>query len=406
MKKICSLLLAGVLTLSVLVGCGQSAQPDNSKIQATESAEETSGAAELSSKSPQATQEGTDTADAETGYRTVVDNNGIAVQIPDKIERVAIVWLLPLPSVMAVYQGGDVSNLVAMPPDSLNAAENSILSRYSPEILNVSTAFYEGGELNMEELMNLNPDVVFYSGPVTRAEPFEAAGIPAVAFSTTSDDNPSTLDALERWFTLLDDVLQYEGSNYKEIIAYGREIEVEIASRVSDLPEAERKKMMIISHYNDSVLSVGGKNSFTEYYCKAVNSIDVAAGSPDGNSNMEQIYEWAPEIIFLSTLTSYMPKDLYENTAAAGHDWSSVPAVQNKQVFKFPLGMHRWWPPSTDVPLSLLWIAKTTYPERFEDINMEEKTREYYQKYYNMELSDQDLEWIFNPFENLGRKFY
>lgn len=386
MKKICSCLLAGILLLGTLGAC--------------------TGTTTESIPSSSATIKSTENVEATDGYRTVVDNNGVSVQIPEKIERVAIVWLLPLPSVMSVYQNGDVSNLVAMPPDSLNAAENSILARYSPEILNVSTSFYEGGEVNMEELMNLNPDVVFYSGPATRAEPFKAAGIPAVAFSTTTADNPSTLDALERWFELLDDVLQNENSNYKEIISYGREVEEDIASRVGDLTETERKRMMIISHYNDSVLSVGGKNSFTEYYCETINSIDVAADSPDGNSNMEQIYEWAPEIIFLSTLTSFMPEDLYGNTAATGHDWSSVPAVQNKQVYKFPLGMHRWWPPSTDVPLSLLWIAKTTYPEKFDDINMQEKTKEFYQKFYNMELSDQDIDWIFNPAEDLGRKFY
>lgn len=405
MKKICSWLLAGVFILSTLGACAQKPQTDNQQNQSTE--ETTSNDAKsVSSETSEDAQDVTTTEEASTGYRTIIDNNGISVQIPEKIERVAIVWLLPLPSVMAVYQGGDVSNLVAMPPDSLNAAENSILARYSPEILNISTSFYDGGELNMEELMNLKPDVVFYSGPETRAEPFKAAGIPAVAFTTTSADNPSTLDALERWFILLDDVLQNENSNYKEIIAYGREVEADITERVSTLPEEERKKMMIISHYNDSVLSVGGKNSFTEYYCKIVNSIDVAGDSPDGNSNMEQIYEWAPEIIFLSTLTSFMPKDLYDNTTVMGHDWSSVPAVQNKQVYKFPLGMHRWWPPSTDVPLSLLWVAKTTYPERFEDIDIQEKTKEYYQKFYQMELSDQDIEWIFNPAENLGRKFY
>ncbi|MEZ7820797.1 MAG: peptide ABC transporter substrate-binding protein, partial [Patescibacteria group bacterium] len=97
--------------------------------------------------------------------RIVTDHFERQVEIPSEIERVAIVYLLPLPSVMAVYLGGNVDNLVGMPPDSLNAAENSILARYSPDILNVSTKFYEGGQINMEELLNLNPDVVFFTGP-------------------------------------------------------------------------------------------------------------------------------------------------------------------------------------------------------------------------------------------------
>ena len=65
--------------------------------------------------------------------------------------------------------------------------------------------------------------------------------------------------------------------------------------------------------------------------------------------------------------------------------------------------MHRWWPPSSDAPLSLWWIAKMTYPERFEDINIEQMTKDYYEEFYGMTLSDDDVQWIFNPRENLGR---
>ena len=118
---------------------------------------------------------------------------------------------------------------------------------------------------------------------------------------------------------------------------------------------------------------------------------------------MEQVYEWNPSKIFLSTLTSFMPSDLYNNTAGTGHDWSTVAAVEEGEVYKYPLGMHRWWPPSTDSPLSLWWLAKNTYPELFEDIDMSQMTKEYYEEFYGMTLSEEDIEWIFNPREDLGR---
>ena len=335
-----------------------------------------------------------------TGTRTIVDHLGETVEIPAKIERVAIVDLLPLPSVLAAYQGGNVDNLVAMPPDSLNAAKNSILSVYAPDILNVSTECFAGGETNMEELLKLEPDVILYSG-ATNTEIFKAAGVLAVCFSPTAA-GPNTIETLGKWIELLEEVFNKK-SKVTGIVEYGRKAEEEINKRLESLSEDEKVNVLMINQYTASNLMVAGKGTFGEYWCNATSSNNVALAAEKNSVNMEQVYQWNPDKIFLSTLTSFMPRDLYENTAGTGHDWSTVKAVEEKEVYKFPLGMHRWWPPSTDAPLSLWWIAKKTYPQLFEDINMEEMTKDYYKEFYGMELSDEDIEWIFNPRENLGR---
>lgn len=395
-KKGILFLLALCLTASIFSGCTPSSGEVNR--QNTDDSEE--GVTSQNDKT-QLTESGNDEKSTKT--RTIVDHFGFEVEIPEKIDRVVIVWLLPLPSVLAIYQGGNVDNLVGMPPDSLNAAQNSILARYSPDILNVSTDFYEGGELNMEELISLNPDVVFYSG-AQRAELFQNAGIPAVGFSTVLDGNPSPIHSLNKWIELLEDVFQQE-SKTKGIAEYAANAEAEITKRVSAIPEEDRKKVLMIGHYTDTAITPGGEGSFSQYWCEAVGAVCVAAQVSESEVNMEQIYEWNPDIVFLSTLAQFYPDDLYNNTAGTGHDWSTVLAVQNKQVYKFPLGTHRWWPPSSDAPLSLWWVAKHTYPQLFEDINMEQKTKEYYLEFYGMELSDEEVEWILNPSENLGRKY-
>lgn len=108
----------------------------------------------------------------------------------------------------------------------------------------------------------------------------------------------------------------------------------------------------------------------------------------------------------LSTLAQFYPEDLYGNKAGTGQDWSAVPAVINQQVYKFPLGTHRWWPPSSDAPLALWWVAKVIYPEYFEDIEMEQEIKAYYQQFYGMELSDEAVSQILHPVDELGRRFY
>lgn len=333
------------------------------------------------------------------GTRIITDHYGNKVEIPERIERVAIHRLLPLPSVYAVYKGGNVDGLVAMPPDSLNAAENSILGRYAPDILNVPTDFYQGGEVNMEELLKLKPDVVFYSGADEERLLFEKAGIPAIGFSTTIDK--STIEVMNKWIELLEDVFQ-EKSKVVGIMDYAKETEDEIMERISKLSESDKKKVLIIGHYSDTNFTLGG---FGEYWSEASGSINVGKDA-EGNINMEQVYTWNPDKIFISTLSNFFPEDFYNNETVEGMDWSGVAAVQNKEVYKYPLGMHRWWPPSTDAPLSLWWIAKNTYPELFEDIDMNVKMKEYYKKFYNMSIDDDEVDSILNPKKNMGRKYY
>lgn len=384
MKKIFAIVLSLCLVTGIVTGCSAGSQKEKSGT-----------TTDVETITPEST-----AAENKAEANVIVDHLGITVTLPKNIQRVAIVELLPLPSVYAVYQNGNVENLVAMPPDSLNAAKNSILSMYAPDILNVSTDCLEGGELNMEELLKLSPDVVFYSG-AKYTELFEQAGITAVGFSATAGGT-NTIETLGKWIELLESVFQEE-SKVTGIIEYGREAENEIDKRLATLTEEERVRALTINQYTDSALMAAGKGTFGEYWSEATGSINVALAAEKNTINMEQVYEWNPEKIFMSTLTSFMPKDIFENTAAPGHDWSTVAAVQDKEVYKFPLGMHRWWPPSSDAPLSLWWIAKTTYPELFEDIDMKQMTKEYYEKFYGMTLSDEDLEWIFNPRENLGR---
>lgn len=338
---------------------------------------------------------------AEPELRVITDHFGNKVELPNKIERVVIVQLLPLPSVYAVYKGASIEGLVGMPPNSMNAAENSILKKYVPEIVEVSTEFYQSGVVNIEELLKLRPDVVLYSG-AKNTDIFKEAGITAVGF-IPAFKGPNTIEDVGSWITLLEEIFQEE-SKTTGIVEYGRELEQLVSERISKIPEDERKKVLMISQYTDAALAPAGAETFGEYWSEATGSINVALGAQGSSVNMEQVYEWEPDQIYISTLTDVMPDDLYNGTAPTGHDWSTIPAVLNKEVYKFPLGIHRWYPTSSDAPLSLLWLAKHTYPELFEDINMEQTIKDYYKKFYEMDITDEDVNWILNPVDGLGFK--
>ena len=82
-----------------------------------------------------------------------------------------------------------------------------------------------------------------------------------------------------------------------------------------------------------------------------------------------------------------------------------VPFV-DKEVYKLPLGMYRTYTPGIDTPITLLWFAKTAYPEMFEDVDLVKETRAYYQDIFGIQLSDEQIKSIYNPDANAGRTYF
>ena len=78
---------------------------------------------------------------------------------------------------------------------------------------------------------------------------------------------------------------------------------------------------------------------------------------------------WDPDYILLGNFANHTPDQIYDNIMAS-QDWSSLKAVKNKHVYKIPMGLYRWDPPSTEAHLLLLWEAKLFHPELFKDIDL------------------------------------
>ncbi len=330
------------------------------------------------------------------GSRVVVDQAGDQVTLPDKVERVVITSPWPLPSVYVLFHGS-AEGLVGMHPASLSAARHSMLPKVAPEVVNVESSFIKNGEINVEELLKLRPDVVLYNASNVRDKAIlQKAGIPAVAFST-SIKKFNVMDTLNGWVELLGEIFQKEDS-VKDIVQYGRETYDQIQARVASVEEGKRPRVMMLFHYSDTQFKTSGSNFYGQYWCDASGGINVASDLKGmADINMEQVYEWNPDIIYITNFSPFMPEDLYDNKALPNHDWSGVKAVRDRKVYKFPLGIYRWFPPSGDSPLSLKFLAKHNYPELFEDMDLKMEVREYYRRFYRIELSDQEIDSIFNP---------
>ena len=117
---------------------------------------------------------------AEADTITITDHAGNEVTLPKEINRIVTTSIYPFASVVTMYLGS-AEKLVGIHPVSYSAAVNSTLGKLFPEIANASTSFMTGSDLNIEELIKLEPDVVFYNaGNTQEKELCDQAGIPAV----------------------------------------------------------------------------------------------------------------------------------------------------------------------------------------------------------------------------------
>ncbi len=385
-----------VLMLTVFVaGCASTAAQEESA-----STEESSAAAVQTGQTE--TDEEADAVSEDSETITVIDHNGDRVEVPKEINRVVSTSMYPLPSVFTMFMGS-AEKLVGIHPVSMAAAQNSVLSKMFPEILDASTDFIQGSEINLEELMKLDPDVIIYhANNAAEKELLKSTGIPAVGISATNWDY-DVIETYDQWIDILSQMFP-EQDKTEEVSRFSQEIYDLVQERVADIPEEERTRSMLIFTYDETALTVSGEHFFGQYWADASGGINVGEVLDEEQSvtiNMEQVYEWDPDVIYITNFTAAQPEDLYTNSIASD-DWSEVAAVKNEQVYKMPLGSYRSYTPGVDTPLTLLWMAKTMYPDLFEDIDMNQQVKDYYSEVFGVELTDEDVTAMYDPSSAAG----
>lgn len=369
MKKILSLLLSAALLLA-LAGCGGSGAPA-----------------------------------AQTDTHTIVDQDGFEVVLPKEIDRIVVCDILPLPSVLAVFFDS-ADKIVGMSGTSMNAAQGGLLGQLYPQILDAQTSFIDGTTVNVEELMKLQPDVVFYNASRKElGQQLRNAGFPAVAISVNKWEY-NCIETLNQWISLISEIFP---DNDKSAIveSYSKKIYDLVQERVAALPEEERERVLFLYQYSDTNIMTSGKKFFGQWWADAIGAENVAAELSTDNSvavNMEQIYAWDPSLIFITNFTTADADSLYNNTVG-GYDWSAIDAVVNQRVYKMPLGMYRSYTPGVDTPVTLLWLAKTAYPQLFSDIDIIAQTQSYYKEVFGIDLTDSQAASIFDPIAQAGSGF-
>lgn len=334
-------------------------------------------------------------------YVTITDHMDRTVTLKANPKTCVVLDIYPLPSVLCLYLNS-ADSILAMEPASMNAAKSGTLSEIYPEILNTSTEIMNGEDVNIEAVMDLNPDVVYFNaGNADLAAQLENAGLNAVAFSATKFGFDA-VDTYDQWVGLLAQI--YPDNAKAELVSDKSNEILELIAKDAAKIE-EEKKVLFLFQYDDTKMITSGNKFWGQYWCDSVNAENVAGALTEQTTNakitMEQVYEWDPEVIIITNFTPVQPQDLYDNAIGAD-DWSSVTAVKNRQVYKMPLGVYRTYTPGVDTPMTIEWLAKTIYPEYYESIDLESDVKKYYNDIYGVTLSDEQIKKMYNPSSNAG----
>lgn len=378
-KKGLALLLALLLPLAMLLsGCAQSAGP-------------------AASAEAVPTQEA---AGAETAQDAVAPPEEAAPQEREITDMAGRTMTVPL-EIESVFSTGPVAAiyLYTLVPDkllgwnyALNDIEKSIILEQYHDLPN----FGQGDAVNYEAVIAAGPTIALNvtsinDGSIDASDTLaEQLGVPVVMVSSDLLDAPAVYRFMGKLFGVEEQA--------EALAAYAEETFNAISSL--DIPN-EEKVRIYYGNGEDSLETAPAGSSHGQIIdlVNAVNVADLELG--DGSRvqiSAEQLLAWDPDVIIVNG----EPKaDMTGSAAAeailADPLFATLKAVQNGAVYGTPNAPFSWVdrPPGPNRIVGMRWLSGLIYPE-YLDYDVDEAVREFFQLFYHVELTDEQLTQLYN----------
>ena len=378
-KKGLALLLALLLPLAMLLsGCAQSAGP-------------------AASAEAVPTQEA---AGAETAQDAVAPPEEAAPQEREITDMAGRTMTVPL-EIESVFSTGPAAAiyLYTLVPDkllgwnyALNDIEKSIILEQYHDLPN----FGQGDAVNYEAVIAAGPTIALNvtsinDGSIDASDALaEQLGVPVVMVSSDLLDAPAVYRFMGELFGVEEQA--------EALAAYAEETFNAISSL--DIPN-EEKVRIYYGNGEDSLETAPAGSSHGQIIdlVNAVNVADLELG--DGSRvqiSAEQLLAWDPDVIIVNG----EPKaDMTGSAAAeailADPLFATLKAVQNVAVYGTPNAPFSWVdrPPGPNRIVGMRWLSGLIYPE-YLDYDVDEAVREFFQLFYHVELTDEQLTQLYN----------
>ncbi len=317
----------------------------------------------------------------------LIDIEGRKISLNKKATR--IVDLTGLSGTRILIQLGAPQHIVGMTDAGMNVfkpesrtyhpAQRALPSIAHGNITNIG----DWKEPNAEKIIAVHPDVILVGwGGRESAEKIEQqTGVPAVCIGRM--DGHFDYDR----YRIIGKVIGEE-QKAEEIISYLKQKISKITDITQSIPPDERKRVFFwIVPRPDADLRSNGIYDAIDY----AGGINVAAtkkGIGLYETSKEQLVAWNPDIIFAQSSHKKNVQESYADYLTIEQICEdpvlkATNAVKSKEVY-YLRGPRSDWDTAIEAT-EVFYMAKLLYPEKFEDLNVEEEGNEILKKMYGVE---------------------
>jgi iron complex transport system substrate-binding protein len=337
---------------------------------------------------PQAPETG-DEAIPNDGPVTVTDAAGRTVSLERLPRRIVVVGRGPYMALHLLYTFPEGrSRLIGV--ESKNAAQSDFIIHVDPNFVDgvVSLA----ANPNPEQIAALEPDLVLMKSVVMEemGDALAQVDIPVVYVG---------LETPEQFFQDVTNLglLLGNPTRAEEVITFYQSRLDRVTSRVADVPESERPRVLLVDYSDRSAevaVQVPALAWMQTFQVKAAGGIPVwvsEAQITDGWTvvNFEQIAAWNPDKIFVVMTYDHDMQAVIDNLKADVY-WSKLTAVQNGELYAYPMDHFQWNTPEPRWILGYTWLATRIYPNLFADVDMQEEVYTFFNELYGLDRATVD----------------
>lgn len=328
--------------------------------------------------------------------RTITDGMGREVDIPETVERTVGVG----PGALRQIAYLDATERVVGVEDEKDELVRKVpYNQANPQLADLPVIGSAGPNAggNSEQLIKVDPDVIFFFGEGSRAETLQKkTGVPVICLQIVDIVDQDARETMYKTWVLIGDVLG-KTDRAETLIEFVYETVTDLDERTDNIPGEDRASAYVgaINYKGSHGISTTRKD-FSPFRFANVENVasDIDIEGVSVQVDPENLIKWDPSTIFVgSDNLSQVREDLES-------DYQDIEAVKNGAVY--PILPHASYHHNYgSILTNSYFVGKTLYPDRFEDVNLESKANDIFEAMLGARVYDQLLDSyeVYQPIE-------
>jgi len=236
---------------------------------------------------------------------------------------------------------------------------------------------------NVEELMALNPEIVFIkNGTDHDLSEFKKGGLKISSFDFEK------IDDILKGVTAMGGDLKLE-KRAEILTAYFR-TSVERVRKSIEKSEVKGSKPKVY-FANGNIYSSVAKGMYQNFLIESAGGVSVTANSAGAKIQVsaEELIKWDPDIIITASFCSDTPESIMKNEKL-----KDIAAVKNKKIFVMPRLVTSWDMPVPESLPGIEWLSAKLHPGLATGLN--QRIKDFYKTFYNLNVEDAQIEKLIN----------